>query len=302
MQITLYETFRAVFYTGFYLAHALKLYEAEGLDVRLSAAKDPAGAVRALLAGEADVIWSGPMRLMQEHDRHPTSQLVGFAEMVTRDPFYVVGRTPRPQFRFADLLDCRLATVSEVPTPWLCLQEDIRRAGVDPGRIDRVTDGTMAQNADALRSGSVDAVQLFEPFVEMLVREGAGHIWWTAADRGPTSYTTLITLKPRLERDPETALKMTRALHRAQQWLHSHRPDEIAAAVAPFFPQLPQDVLTGAIARYAGTGIWGHDPLLPPVGFTRLKIGMMSGGFISRDVPYEACVEPRFAAQVIREA
>lgn len=142
MQITLYETFRAVFYTGFYLAHALKAYDAEGLDVRLSASEDPAGAVPALLAGEADVVWSGPMRLMQHHDVNPDSPLVGFAEMVTRDPFFVVGRTPKPNFRFADLLDCRVGTVSEVPTPWLCLQEDIRRAGVDPDRIERVTDRT----------------------------------------------------------------------------------------------------------------------------------------------------------------
>jgi NitT/TauT family transport system substrate-binding protein len=30
----------------------------------------------------------------------------------------------------------RIATVSEVPTPWLCLQEDLRQAGIDPARLD----------------------------------------------------------------------------------------------------------------------------------------------------------------------
>ena len=301
MQITLYETFRAVFYSGFYLAHALKAYEAEGLDVRLSAAADPAGAAPALLAGEADVIWSGPMRLMQYHDRDPDCPLVGFAEMVTRDPFYVVGRRPNPGFRFADLLDCRLATVSEVPTPWLCLQEDIRRAGVDPDRIHRVANRSMAENAAGLRAGDVDAVQLFEPFVEQLVRDGAGHIWWAAAQRGPTSYTTLITKRERLRDDPAMALAMTRALYRAQNWLHSHGPAEIADAVAPFFPDLSREVLAGAIGRYKDAGLWGRNPLLPVTGYVRLKTGMLSGGFISRDVPYAACVDPRFAEQVMAE-
>ena len=301
MPITLYETFRALFYSGFYLAHALKLYEAEGLDVRLAAPSEPAGAAKAMLAGETDVMWGGPMRLLQHHDQDPQCPLVGFAEMVTRDPFFVVGRRPNPSFRFADLLQCRVGTVSEVPTPWLCLQEDVRRAGLDPDQMERVTDGTMTQNAEALRAGRLDAVQLFEPYVEQLVRDGVGHIWFAAASRGATSYTTLITSRARLRDDPETALRMTRALYRAQQSLHAHDAPKVAEAVAGFFPDLPREVLTAAIARYKSLGIWGRNPLLPVTGFVRLKVGMLSGGFISRDIPYDACVERRFAEQVIAE-
>jgi NitT/TauT family transport system substrate-binding protein len=29
------------------------------------------------------------------------------------------------------------AIVSEVPTPWLCLQEDLRQAGIDPAPLRR---------------------------------------------------------------------------------------------------------------------------------------------------------------------
>jgi hypothetical protein len=39
----------------------------------------------------------------------------------------------------------RVATVSEVLTPWLCLQEDLRQAGIDPVRLDRVADGSTAK-------------------------------------------------------------------------------------------------------------------------------------------------------------
>ena len=38
------------------------------------------------------------------------------------------------------------------------------------------------------------------------------------------------------------------------------------------------------------------------VGFIRLKLGLLSGGFIARDVPYDNCVDPSFANRVIAEA
>ena len=123
-------------------------------------------AEQALIDGAVDVLWAGPMRVMKHHDMNPGSELVCFAEIVCRDPFSIVGGRPNPDFRLADLAAMRLATVSEVPTPWLCLQEDLRQAGVDPERLDRVGDRSMAENLESMKEGRVDAAQLFEPFVE----------------------------------------------------------------------------------------------------------------------------------------
>ena len=89
---------------------------------------------------EADVNWGGPMRVMQTYDRRADCDLVCFGEAVTRDPFFLIGREPRPDFTFADLYGTRIATVSEVPTSWLCLQEDLRRAGLDPEALPRLAD------------------------------------------------------------------------------------------------------------------------------------------------------------------
>ena len=60
---------------------------------------------------------------------------------MTRDPFFLIGREPRPDFALADLYGKRVATVSEVPTPWLCLQEDMRRVGLDPDALPRTPIG-----------------------------------------------------------------------------------------------------------------------------------------------------------------
>src|SRR5262249_23159549 len=133
-----------------------------------------------LLDGSIDVTWGGPMRVMKARDREPASPLVCFGEVVARDPFYLVGRPDIDSFSFADLGRLRFATVSEVPTPWMCLQDDLRRAGIDPVALARVADRTMEDNLAALRDGRVDVVQLFEPYVTWALRAGVGKILYAA--------------------------------------------------------------------------------------------------------------------------
>src|SRR5277367_5471896 len=176
MAIVLTENFRALFYAPFYAAHAIGAYAAEGVDVILRASPDPASSAAALLAGEADVMWGGPLRVLLTHAGDPASDVVCFCDVVQRDPFFIVGRGQKPDFRFADLLGLRFASVAEVPTPWLCLQDDLRRDGADPETLDRTNGPSMAENAAALRTGRLDAVQLFQPYAEELLQAGTGHL------------------------------------------------------------------------------------------------------------------------------
>ena len=190
MAITLQESLRGLFYAPFYVALARDAYAAEGVEVRFVSSPHPGDAARNVMDGTVDVCWGGPMRVMQAYQQIPGCDLVSFAEVVTRDPFLLLGREPRPDFALHDLLGVRVATVSEVPTPWMCLQEDLRRSGIAPSDLTRVADRTMADNVAALRRGEVDVVQVFEPFAATLLADGAGHLWYAQASRGPTSYTT----------------------------------------------------------------------------------------------------------------
>ncbi len=301
MRLRLYENYRFVLYAPFYAAHAIGAYEAEGLDVELSPSPGAGKAENALIEGAVDVLWAGPMRVIKHHDDDPGSPLVCFAEIVCRDPFSIVGRYPNPDFRLGDLAQLRLATVSEVPTPWLCLQEDLRQAGLDPEKLDRIGGRNMAENLAALRAGSIDAAQFFEPVVEQALASGVGHLWHAASDRGRTSYTAFVTTRDRMLRDPEPLLRMTRAIYRTQQWIKDNPADEIAVMIASFFPAIDRGVLGRALARYRTQRVWGDDPILPEDGFDRLRRGLVSGGFIDRPVAYQACVDNRLALQVVAE-
>ena len=139
-------------------------------------------------------MWGGPLRVMMTRDSEPSRRLVCFCDVVARDPFFVIGREPRPDFQFADLARaCGFASVSEVPTPWICLADDIRRAGSIPTPWTASPTTPMEQNEAALRAGDVDAIHVFQPYAERLIASGAGHLWYAAATRGLTAYTTLVT-------------------------------------------------------------------------------------------------------------
>ena len=299
--ITLSENFRALFYTPFYAAHATGAYEREGVDVAFRLSSDPGRTAAALRSGDVEVMWGGPLRVLLTHDADPASDVVCFCDVVARDPFLVIGRVPRPGFRPADLSGVLLASVSEVPTPWLCLQEDIRRDGVDPASIRRVTDRTMAESVAALRAGTVDAVQVFQPYAEDLLASGDGYLWYAAANRGLTAYTTLVTRRAVLERKRDELLRMVRAMARTLRWIGTTPGTEIQRALASYFPDVPAGIFAAAIDRYRALGLYGPDPVTRQEGFHRLSAAMRTGGALHRDIPFEDCVDNSLAEQVVAE-
>ena len=301
MPLTLQESLRGLLYAPYYAALALGAYRREGLAIDFVSAPTPADAPAGLFAGTVDVAWGGPMRVMQMYETRPDCDLVCFGEVVTRDPFLVIGREPRPDFTLADLYGKRLATVSEVPTPWLCLQEDLRREGLDPDALPRITGRTMVDNAAALRRGEVDVVQLFEPFAEELITAGEGHLWYAAAARGPTAYTSFYMRRRVLAARRDEIKKLVRGLYRTQKWVYAQPPEALADAVQSFFPSVPSTLLRAAVARYRALGIWGRNPILPRAGYDRLKAGLVSGRFVREGAPFEAAVDNSLAEEVVRE-
>jgi NitT/TauT family transport system substrate-binding protein len=237
------------------------------------------------------------MRVIKDRAEHMPSgaSLMCFCEVVTRDPFFLVGRADAagfgPEgFRLTDLARLRMGPVSEVVTPWLCLQQDLRDAGIDPATIHRVTDQTMQANLDALRDGRLDVAQLFEPYVSTALAEGVGCILHAASERGPTSYTSLIATRDGVARNRPALRAAIRATARMQAWLATHDARELAEVTAPFFPQVAPSRLLDALHRYCRAGIWSKAPAISRPGFARLAQSMQSGGFVNVLPDYEVCV------------
>lgn len=296
--IILNEPFRAVFYAPYYVADGRGAFARQGLEVRLETAGNPSLAADNLLDGSVDVAWSGPMRPMLERSRDPASPLRSFCAVVMRDPFLIVGRGPRPGFRIADLASLRLGVTSEVPTPWWCLQDDIRRAGLRLEALDLVHGCSMAENAEAVLAGKIDAALVFEPFASRMEAAG-GAVWHAAASRGPTAYSALYATEVRIAERREAMRGMVRAMAEALAWVSAATPDDIAEAVAPRFPELLPELLTAAMRRYKSLGLWSDTPVLPAVALDRLAEAMISSGAMTHHPGFEACVDQALVAEAL---
>jgi len=294
MHVKLSENFRAVFYAPFYATHALGFYSSEGVDVELLNSPAPAAAAKGLLDGSIDISWGGPMRVMKARDENPASPMVCFCEVASRDPFFLVGKRDPAAFRLADLTRSKLGIVSEVPTPWLCLQHDLRIQGIDPAQIDGVTSRTIPDNLEALRHGEIDVVQMFEPYVSMALQSGAGNVLYAANARGPTVYTTFLASRDSIARNRAAFDAMVRATRRTLTWVAEHGGAELAEAVAPYYPHVPRELLASSLQRYHDAKLWARTPEVSREGFVRLADSLKSGGFVSRLHVYEDCVDQSF--------
>jgi len=149
----------------------------------------------------------------------------------------------------------------------------------------------MADNLKALRDGQLDVVQMFEPYVSMALRVGAGDILYAASTRGPTVYTTFLASRDSIGRNREAFAAVVRATRRTLTWVAEHSAEELADAVAPFYRDLAHDILASSLRRYKEAGLWARTPEISRQGFMRLADSLKSGGFISRTHTYEDCVE-----------
>lgn len=291
MRVTLCENMRAVPYVPFYLALAGGYWESEGLDIRHVVSPSTARTAIGLLDGSVEVSWGGPMRVMMHHDADPKCPLVCFAQVVARDPFILVGRTRKAAFRWQDLVGLRVAPAGDVPTPWMTFQDDLQRAGLDPAAIAGRRVRPMARNLDAYRRGTVDVVQVFEPYADALVSEGRGHVWHCFTERGDIAYTTFYAPRRFTRSRREACRRLVRGIARAQAALFASKPATVADAVASFLPEVSRAALTRIIASYRASGLWSRRPDLPAAPYLRLKAALVSGGLIRTDPAYERLVD-----------
>jgi len=291
MKLRIAENFCAVFYAPFYAVRELGLAEREGLAVEWLPSDAPGGTIEQVKRGGIDAQWGGPMRVLKDHDSTPAdgARLVCFGEVVGRDPFYLIGRKRQSTFGLKDLAAMRLGVVSEVPTPWYCLRADLEDAGVDTTTLRITRSLTMPQQLEALASGKLDAVQLFEPYASRALADGNA-VLYAASSRGPTCYTAFLTSRDSASKRREEFAALTRATQAVLDWVAEKGPAELARVTASFFPDVPQDLLRSALERYHRAGLWSRTTAVSDTGFERLAYSLHAGGFIAHRATHSECV------------
>jgi len=298
-RLVVYEPFRSIFYAPQFVTLYGGHFAAEGLDVEIRTAGGGVTTTGALIDGTAQVSLGGVMRSLDLADRGGPF-LVHFAEVNSRNGFFLLGREPRPGFAWQELAGRTVLSFAEAPTPWQCMLTVLRRHGVDPARVRIERTLPVGEAVAAFTAGHGDFLETGQPFTEMLLAEGRAHLAASMGEAtGPLPFSSYMTTTTFLRDERATLVRFTRALHRAQRWLARASAAEVAELIAPAFAGVNPAIRRAAVARYLGQQTWAADPLLRAPGYEYLQQILLDGGFIQRRHRYDDLVDTAIAREVV---
>jgi NitT/TauT family transport system substrate-binding protein len=302
MRLAIRQPFHSLFYAPQFVAIGLGHFADEGLDVEVETAGAGRTTVEALLDGSAHICLGGIMRSLDLADRHGRI-LPHFAEVNSRNGFFLLAREPHPGFAWSELIGRTVISFAEAPTPWQCMLTVLRRAGIDPAQVTIVRNLPVAEAVAAFRAGQGDFLEQGQPTVEELLADGAAHLVASMGEAtGPVPFSSYMTTPAFLREEPDVILAFTRALYRTQQWMAAHSGAEIAEVVAGAFPGIDRLIRTRAVDRYHRQATWARDPIIRRDSFDALQEILHSGGFIKDRHRYEDLVDTAFAERATAPA
>ena len=298
-RLTIYEPYRSIFYAPQFVALYGRHFAAEGLEVDVVTAAAGTTTTGALIDGQAEIALGGIMRSLDVADRGGPF-LVHFAEVNSRNGFFLLSREHRADFRWGDLVGKTVIDFAEAPTPWQCLLTVLCTHGVDPGavRIERTL--PLAEAIAAFRRGHGDFLQTGQPFTEQLLADGTAHLAASMGEAtGPVPFSSYMTTGAFLRDGRDVLVRFTRALYSAQRWMTRADAKEIAATIAPVFADVPADIRQRAVARFLAQGTWARDPIIRRPGYEYLQRILLDGGFIKRQHRYEDLIDTAIAEPIV---
>ena len=298
-RLTIYEPFRSIFYAPQFVAVYGQHFAGEGLEVEVRTAGGGVTTPGALMDGHAEIALGGIMRSLDVADRGGPN-LPHFAEVNSRNGFFLLSRAPRPNFRWADVAGKTIISFAEAPTPWQCMLTVLCRHGVDPSavRIERTL--PLAEALAAFRAGRGDFFETGQPFTEQLLADGTAHLAASMGEAtGPVPFSSYLTTEKFLRDGRDVLIRFTRALYRAQRWMASAAAEDIAGVIAPAFPDIDQEIRRRAVARYLAQDTWARDPILRRPGYEYLQQILLDGGFIARSHRYDDLIDTAIARHVV---
>ncbi len=301
-KVRLNEVTHSVFYAPLYVAIDLGYFEEEGLELEITTGQGADKVMTALLSGQADIAFMGPEATIYVYNEGQEDYAVSFAQLTQCDGSFLVAREPDPDFTWDKVRGATIIGGRAGGMPLMTLEYVLKKNGIIPGEdVEVLTHIQFALMAGAFTGGEGDYVTLFEPVAATLELEGSGFVVASVGeDSGRVPYTVFAARKSYMESNPEIIQSFTNAIYRAQIWVQEHSPSEIAAAIAPAFPEVDLEVLTAVAQRYKEIDAWAHSPVFTAESFDRLQDIMETAGELEQRAPYDKLVTNSFAEEAIR--
>lgn len=301
VEIRLDEVARTVFYAPQYVALSQGMFAQEGLDVQLATIPGGDKAMTALLSNQADIALIGAETSIYVYQQGAEDPVINFAQLTQKDGTFLFARQTQGSFDWEKLKEQNFLGQRKGGMPQMSLEFALRKHGIDPHKdLNLIQNIDFANIASAFGSGTGDYVQLFEPQASIFEKEGRGRVVASiGVESGGLPYTAYMAKQSYLNTNVKTAQKFTNAVYRAQQWMATHSPEQIAGAITPFFKDTELAILTSSIKRYKEQGTYALNPIIEANEWNNLQNVMASAGELKSPVALDKLVNSSFAQQAI---
>ena len=290
--LRLVEVIRTLFYTPIYVSVAGGFLEKEGLDVDFKTCPPEFGhPINALNLGEADIAQSGIMRCIIASDWGAETVPIHFAEINSKDGFFVISRTKLDNFQWESFTEAKVIPVDFSPMPWASFRYALQRHNIDPSKVDLLAGLNLDDAMAAFREGKAEYIHVPQPAAEELLEDGSGHLAVALGpENGHLAYSSFAATHHFLETQPDTVHRFTVGYANALDWLAAHDASEVGGAVAEFFPGASLELVTKSIARLKDQDNWHTDPTLSQPQYENLHDILLAAGLAKTRQPYNKIV------------
>jgi NitT/TauT family transport system substrate-binding protein len=275
----------------YYYAKMNGFYEQEGIDIEFKNFTAETTALRALLAREGEVAWTGAISTFQAIDSGAKVKCV--SAITSKVDWLIIANkaiADMKQVAGKSFAVSQIGAASQI-APLLMLEA----AGVPANAVNWVGLGGSSVRVQALVVKKVDATVLTPAFaMEALKHDYLHQIGDTAKDLSKFMLSLEIANAAAIAAKPRALRGFVTATARGALWGMEH-PREAAELSRAILPDAPKDELAAVIELYARTRFWNAAAVLPRESFNFTYGALAKVGHIKSDLTYDEFFFPDFA-------
>lgn len=297
-EVTLNEVAHSIFYAPQYVAIEEGYFEEEGLKIDLVNGFGADKVMTAVISGEADIGFMGAEASVYAYQEGATDPVVNFAQLTQRAGNFLVAREEMPDFQWSDLKGKKVLGGRKGGMPEMVFEYILRKNGIDPQK-DLTIDQSIDFGSTAAAFTGDDSAEFtveFEPSATALEQEGTGYVVASlGVDSGYVPYTSYSAKTSYMEEHPEVIQKFTNGLQKGMEYVQTHTPAEIAAVIAPQFPETDLETITTIVTRYHEQDTWKENLVFEKESFELLQDILEESGELKERVDYDKLVTTAYA-------
>lgn len=297
-EVTLNEVAHSIFYAPQYVAIEEGYFEEEGLKIDLVNGFGADKVMTAVISGEADIGFMGAEASVYAYQEGATDPVVNFAQLTQRAGNFLVAREEMPDFQWSDLKGKKVLGGRKGGMPEMVFEYILRKNGIDPQK-DLTIDQSIDFGSTAAAFTGDDSAEFtveFEPSATALEQEGAGYVVASlGVDSGYVPYTSYSAKTSYMEEHPEVIQKFTNGLQKGMEYVQTHTPAEIAAVIAPQFPETDLETITTIVTRYHEQDTWKENLVFEKESFELLQDILEESGELKERLDYDKLVTTAYA-------